>query len=302
MEHVGHKREFAPIAVAIAIVAAVVGGNAEGAQIFRRAGKEGPACNLVIMGTIEERDDAAFSGLLATLLREGCTSPNVHLYSEGGNLGVAMKIGEDIHRLQLMTVAPMLYLDAGMADELRPRDGARICHFLPGSTERDAREMAAASEYSKAVGRAIQARARLPKAPARYGDYDPATGAGDPRCSCASACFFIWAAGSERMGDVVQIHRPTFGPKWRESEHIDLKNTREFFQTMLANAREYLGRMDVPVSLIDRMFAVDSGRAIYLSGSDIKSMAMTPHWDELRTLQCGPAPPEIEPPLPSDSG
>jgi hypothetical protein len=30
-------------------------------------------------------------------------------------------------------------------------------------------------------------------------------------------------------------------------------------------------------------------------------MAMTPHWDELRTLQCGPAPPEIEPPLPSDA-
>jgi hypothetical protein len=40
--------------------------------------------------------------------------------------------------------------------------------------------------------------------------YDPVTKRGDRNCTCASACFFVWAAGVKRLGNVVIIHRPYF--------------------------------------------------------------------------------------------
>jgi hypothetical protein len=34
----------------------------------------------------------------------------------------------------------------------------------------------------------------------------------DEKCVCGSACFFIWAAGSERGGEAIYIHRPYIDP------------------------------------------------------------------------------------------
>jgi hypothetical protein len=284
------------IAIAVVVAHSEFTNTAQAAEIFS-AGKKG-ACNLVIMGPIESSDGIAFARQLTTLLREGCASPRIHLYSQGGNLGAAMKIGDDIHHLQLTTVAPLLYQKTGMADEMRPRNGPRICHFLPGSAERDSHERAAASEYAKAVRRAFEAKARPPEAPRQYGDYDPTSGRGDPRCSCASACFFIWAAGSERRGDVVEIHRPIFDPE--QYAHLNAEAARLLYQKLMTDTRKYLDKVGVPATLIERMYSVDSSRAIYLTADDLSSLEMMPYWEELKIANCGPEP-KIEAPLPSDA-
>jgi hypothetical protein len=40
--------------------------------------------------------------------------------------------------------------------------------------------------------------------------YFPDSKSGDARCNCASACFFIWAAGRGRNGNALGIHRIRF--------------------------------------------------------------------------------------------
>ena len=44
-------------------------------------------------------------------------------------------------------------------------------------------------------------------------------------CLCASACFFIWAAGSTRTGHRVYVHRPRLDPK----VYVDLPERQPTF-------------------------------------------------------------------------
>src|SRR6185369_3256103 len=85
--------------------------------------------------------------------------------------------------------------------------------MLPGHAERVHREIEILHANTEADIQADKNHEPQPPLPVSHGDYDPRYGIGDARCTCASACFFIWAAGAEREGDVIMIHRPYVDPQ-----------------------------------------------------------------------------------------
>jgi hypothetical protein len=234
-------------------------------------------CALVLRGSIEPSDEIEFQRHLVALLRSGCKTPRLYIYSPGGNLAAAMKIGEQVHFLQLTTIAPTLLALGGVSAsedrDMRPRreGGPRLCEMLPQAKRSD-----------------------------RYGDYDPNSGNGDANCGCASACFFVWAAGLERKGDVIQVHRPYFDPK--EFAVLDMTTARSSYEKMLGEAQAFLKKIGVHSTLIDRMFTVDSSKAYYLTPEDLRALRWVPHWAEMKIAKCGPEPKQTdEPPLPPDA-
>jgi hypothetical protein len=90
--------------------------NCAHAAEFLVVSQKEPACDLMVLGAIEPSDDIKCIAQLGSLLRHGCTSPRIYLYSPGGHLPTAMKIGEQIYFLQLTTVGPMLQAS-------QPREG-----------------------------------------------------------------------------------------------------------------------------------------------------------------------------------
>ena len=160
--------------------------------------------------------------------------------------------------------------------------------MLPGSAERAKREGKIALEHSEALTRALKNRAPLPASPPAYGDFDPASGRGDPGCTCDSACFVIWAAGSERKGDVITIHRPYFKPE--TFARLDAGAAREAYQRLADDARVYLKKVGVPGLIVDRMINIDSKSASYLSVQEMAQLSMAPHWEEMKLARCGPVP------------
>ena len=108
-------------------------------------------------------------------------------------------------------------------------------------------------------------------------------------CVCASACFFIWAAGSERGGEDVYLHRPYFDPKvYRDFP----ENTATAYGDLARSARAYLTDMDVPTPVIDRMFATKSTDATRLTEEELELLEMAPYFQEFIIAKCGnlPAP------------
>ena len=100
----------------------------------------------------------------------------------GGRVNPAMRIGEYIRTMHLSTVAPQLV----------PLLGRRTCHIYT-------------------IG-----------GPTTVLEYEPLRNRGDPRCTCAGECFLVWAAGSVRHGDAVQIHRMTVDAN---DERLDARTT-----------------------------------------------------------------------------
>jgi hypothetical protein len=260
---------------------------------------KGGTCDVVLAGTIERSDDEQFRRQLTVALKNGCSTPRILVYSSGGNLQAAMKIGRQIRSLRLPTVGPEL-LASRSEDEpdTQPRDGPRVCRHLPGSAERAERQAEAAFSYSRALRDALERNRPMPKAPKLRGDFDPRSGVGDPRCSCGSVGFLIWAAGSERMGDVIQIQRPSFEPK--DYTQLDATAARQTFQSLMIAARHYLTELGVQAALIDRMYSTEATRSFYLSADELQQLRMIPHWAELKIAHCGPEP-IMESPRPTDA-
>jgi hypothetical protein len=122
---------------------------------------------LQIVGRIDDGDDAKFKNMLVEAINRGQQIERVSIYSAGGHVGAAMKIGRYIRTMHLSTVAPQLV----------PLLGRQTC---------DIHTMA---------GRVTVL------------EYEPLRNRGDPRCMCGGECFLVWAAGSVRYGDGVQIRR-----------------------------------------------------------------------------------------------
>jgi hypothetical protein len=280
--------------LAMCAAAVVAASPTPAADIFTTVvNTKGSTCDVVLVGTIESSDDQQFRHQLTIALKNGCSTPRIHVYSSGGNLHAAMKIGRQIYSLQLPTVGPELLASRNEDEpDTRPRDGPRVCRHLAGSAERAERQADAALRYSRALRDALERNAPMPKAPKLRGDFDPTSGVGDPRCSCTSAGFFVWAAGAERRGDAIQIHRPYLEPKD--------STARQLYQSLMTEGRHYLTEVGVPAALIDKMYSVDSTRSLYLSADDLRQLRMMPHWAELKIANCGPEP-KMEPPPPSDA-
>lgn len=139
--------------------------SASAAEMFASKDSLGQAW-IQIVGPIETGDDVKFKELLLSSIQRGHLVSNVSIYSPGGKVVPAIKIGRYIRTLSISSVAP----------HLLPRGGGQLCHIhnMQGKT-------------TSVI-------------------YDPKSRRGDSRCVCASACFLIWAAGASRLGDALQMH------------------------------------------------------------------------------------------------
>lgn len=93
-------------------------------------------------------------------------------------------------------------------------------------------------------------------------------------CICASSCFFIWAAGAERGGDAIYIHRPydtsgTFSKLSAEMAHHQ-------YALWLKSIEEYLSKMEVPSRFMEIIKQTPSTSAYRLTNADIDSIGEFP--------------------------
>lgn len=99
-------------------------------------------------------------------------------------------------------------------------------------------------------------------------------------CVCASACFLVWAAGVERHGNMLGIHRPApdFGSH-RPSFAARIYREAALMPALLAllgDVRGYLDEMDVPQRYIDRMTRAPDAGTYWLSAEEAGALAAPP--------------------------
>jgi hypothetical protein len=203
---------------------------------------------LQIVGPIEDRDDVKFKSMLIDAIGRGNQVVKVSIYSPGGRIPPAMEIGSIIRALYVSTVAPQSV----------PMLARQICQI-----------------------RTMDGRTTTV-------DYDQQSGRGDPRCTCAGACFLIWAAGATRAGDAVQIHRLALGgdgdgrSPGRHARDLDASG-----HSIVAN---YLRDMGIPPSTIDRMDRISPDRPEPLTGEEKRMLvgaAAIPVLRDLLGARCG---------------
>lgn len=116
--------------------------------------------------------------------------------------------------------------------------------------------------------------------------FDTQSKKGDPRCICASACFFIWASGGiGRNGDAVLLHRPYFNKE--VFKNLSVVEAEKSYNGLAATSREYLSEMGVPEAIVARMFSISSTSAKYMTKEEIDTMTEVPYMAELLNAKCG---------------
>ena len=105
------------------------------------------------------------------------------------------------------------------------------------------------------------------------------------KCICASACFLIWAAGVERLGTEIMVHRPrdasgTFGSK-------PVAQASEQYRDTLSRIDHYLRRMEVPPNVIEMMRSTPSNDISPLPFEVAVSMETPPSIKEWLIPDCG---------------
>jgi hypothetical protein len=168
---------------------------------------------LQIVGRIDDGDDVKFKNMLVGAINRGEQIERISIYSPGGRAGPAMRIGRYIRTMHLSTIAPRLV----------PLLGRQTCdiHTMGGQTT--------------------------------VLEYEPIRNRGDPRCMCAGECFLIWAGGSVRYGDGVQIRRI--------AEHAEEEGKRSgppatHLRAGHESVQEYLEDMGVPEGTVSRIFNI----------------------------------------------
>jgi hypothetical protein len=104
-------------------------------------------------------------------------------------------------------------------------------------------------------------------------------------CNCASACFLIWAAGVDRSGDALGLHRPTIESTQFASLPPDRASV--LYRELLADIGKYLTDMEVPPRFIEAMTGTSSADMWWLSAADASSMEDVPSINEWLVAACG---------------
>ena len=129
--------------------------SANAAEILLRQAPAGDNRNfIIIMGKIVMGDDYKFKAVLTEAVRRGLFIDTVVIYSPGGAVGPALKIGRYIRRLRTQTYGPYVTEPYFV--------GTQFCPVY----SRNPKEYVVLERNWK-------------------------TGQGDSRCICASACFLI---------------------------------------------------------------------------------------------------------------
>jgi len=105
---------------------------------------------------------------------------------------------------------------------------------------------------------------------------------------CFSACVFILSAGVEKTIDgVIGLHRPYFNKSY--FANLTSLEAKEKYETLKANSEDYLKRMGVKHSLIERMFETDSTNVDILNKFEARKEfdARVPFYEEWLTAKCG---------------
>jgi hypothetical protein len=208
---------------------------------------------ITFFGPVEAGDEELFKKTILSYLGRGRIVGNVGIFSQGGNVDAAIKIGEQIRLLRARTDVPSL------------RGTTRICQLDPKITDEGI-------VVDGALGRLT---------------YDTETGAGDPRCRCESACSLIWSGGVGRRGDVVGVHRFRFA----DFGGLGNEEARELYQNVWNVLLAYHRRMEVPENIIEIVRSTASLSIRYLSKNELTQMDNMPIFlMELLLSRCGVAP------------
>lgn len=104
-------------------------------------------------------------------------------------------------------------------------------------------------------------------------------------CHCASSCFLIWAAGADRRGSVIGLHRPTTNSDEFAGLPIDQAAIR--YRSELSRIKQYLVGMEIPQNIMDIMFSTASNGIHWLNLEEAESLAgMPPSIGESIAVAC----------------
>lgn len=153
---------------------------------------------------------------------------------------------------------------------------SRISIYSPGGDALEAMEM----------GRWIRKLYLPTSAPLRLSDESPDCEEylKGKRCTCASAGFLLWASGVKRDGSVVGIHRPHFEKEVFSG--LSAQQAKKKYEEMSLAVKKYLTYMNVPETLIDKMFETGSDTIEYLDQNTIDTMGKVPFYDEWIKSAC----------------
>tara|TARA_R110002050_G_scaffold1244_4_gene8592 strand:+ start:26367 stop:27299 length:933 start_codon:yes stop_codon:yes gene_type:complete len=103
---------------------------------------------------------------------------------------------------------------------------------------------------------------------------------------CASSCFFIYAAGINRTGSILGIHRPYMSED--DYKSMDLTRAGNIHQALANITKEYLKEMSIPSKYFDRIMAVDSSHIEWLKTSEVEAEleGFIPMYQEWFSARC----------------
>jgi hypothetical protein len=203
-----------------------------------------------LWGHIDAGDDQKFRNLIVPYLRSGYLIFKVNIFTTGGNVGAAMGIADQINILQTRTVAPVRFAD--IVDDQPVERTYPSCSF---------------SE-----------------------NYDtPKVVEGYNWCTCASACFLIWASGITREGNHVGVHRIYFTDEGGKLfGQLSGPEGRSKYLQAQASFQAYMQKLNVPSTISDRLWATDSQNIHFLTKEELELMESTPYLEEQTLARCGP--------------
>ena len=106
-------------------------------------------------------------------------------------------------------------------------------------------------------------------------------------CSCDSACFFIWAAGTYRSasGGVLGLHRPFFSSV--SGQELAQRGVAESYLSVTEDVRDYFRSMQIPEKYFEVMMSKASNEVYRLNEDEVKLLMYTPLAEEVIIDACG---------------
>lgn len=136
---------------------------------------------LQLMGRIEDNDDVKFKKMLVAAINRGDQVTNVSVYSPGGQVIPAIKIGRYIRTMHLTTVAPQLVPLVGQhMCNIHTVSGRTIIYYDPGRNRGDPRCACAGECFLIWAAGTIRVGAAVQVHRVTLQGYDDATSAGAP--------------------------------------------------------------------------------------------------------------------------
>ena len=106
---------------------------------------------------------------------------------------------------------------------------------------------------------------------------------------CASACFYIYAAGVQRRGEVIGVHRPYFSPTTLSK--LSLNEAANAQAVAIELSKSFLTKAGVPTSILDKLGAIASDKVAWLADDELARLSgFIPEFDEWFRAKCASSP------------